>query len=116
MTYPLYPDNDLALVFRLQKVDGTTGKLEPVTTGTVTAFLSASKLTGATAAAPGLSVTATHIGGGKWLALWNATLLTKAILDPFFASAIPYAHCVAAGDVSRYVELEYLTAAPAETI
>lgn len=111
----LYPDNDLVLEFNIRKVNTTTGKSEPVTSGTVTAFLSDSSQANATAADATLEVTPVHVGNGRWLATWQATALTRSLLGSKFAAATPYAHCVVSGDVRRYVQLAYSTSAPAST-
>lgn len=111
--YPLYPDNDLILEFSLLAPNPTGGGTEPVTTGTVTAFLSITKETNAVPADSALQVTCTHISNGRWRAHWDGAVLTRTLLDSKFAATTPYAHCKSTGDVSRYVELEYLTSAPA---
>lgn len=119
MAFPLSPLNDFSLEWKLKTLDmtpgsSTLGKLIPLTTGTVSAFLATSNSPTATAADPTLTVVCTHVGSGKWISSWNADVLTPTLLETLFAAATPYAICVAAGDVRKYAECEYVPAAAAE--
>lgn len=117
MTAPpitLYPLNDFLVKVSLRTVDSVTGIETPLTTGTVTAFLSTGNGPTATAADASLSVSATHIGKGVWLIAIDAAVLTPTLLDPLFASATPYLIVQQTGGVRVYAAVTYTTSRPAQ--
>lgn len=88
--FTLYPLNDFAKYVKLKDISSTTGVVTPLTTGTVTAFLSTGNTPSATAADPTLSMSAVHQSNGKWLVFFDASVLTDSLLQTNFASAAPY--------------------------
>lgn len=112
---PIYALNDLALtVGPLKTVNPATGAKEPLTTGVTTAFLATSNEPTAAAADPTMSVVATHVGGGKWLVLFDASLLTPQLLAQHFAATPPYLIIEQVGAIRAYVECSYQPSRPAE--
>lgn len=112
---PIYPLNDFALtVGPLKTVNPETGAKEPLTTGVTTAFLATSNEPTAAAADPSLSVACPHIGGGKWLVLFDAGVLTPQLLAQHFAATPPYLIISQPGAVRAYVECTYQPSRPAE--
>jgi hypothetical protein len=112
-TNPLSPLNDFNRTVLLEVVDGVTGVITPVTTGTVTGFLATSNLPTAGSADASLSVSGVYIGGangyeaGTWLFAIDAAVLTPALLDTHFASATPYFIVGRVSGVRRYEKLAY---------
>jgi hypothetical protein len=117
----LAPDNDLLRTFYLEDVDPVTFATTPVTTGTVTFFLSQTK--DGSAAATALSASAIHVGVtvaatgqyvlGTWGLELDATILTSAVLEPLFGATNgnkAYLIVTKAGAVRRYEQLTYATA------
>ncbi len=117
----LAPDNDLLRTFYLEDVDPTTFALTPVTTGTVTFFLSQTK--DGSAADPSLETSAVHVGVtvaatgqyvlGTWGLELDATILTAALLEPLFGptnSNKAFLVVEKAGAVRRYEQLTYQSA------
>lgn len=109
----LYPLNDLGFFAKLKDIHPTTGVVTPLTTGTVTCFLSVGKTSTSTAADPSLSVTAAHIADGKWLIFFDATILTYALLNGLFASTPPYLIIQYPSGFRVYVPLTYVAERPA---
>lgn len=103
----LYPLNDLVLEVKLTKVNTTTGATEPLTTGTVTAFIANANTPTATAADPTLTGTCTHVGSGRWIIEFDAAILTAALLASLFASATPYCIVQVTNGTRTYIELVY---------
>lgn len=108
----LYPLNDLALTVKLQDINPATGVKSPLTVGTVTAFLATSDSPTAVAADGTLSMSATHIGSGKWLVFFDATVLTPALLATHFASTPPVLIVVYPSGIRAYLTLEYQPSRP----
>lgn len=101
MSHPLNPLNKFSRIVLIQDVDAVTGATDPVVAGTLTGFLATSNDPSATTADPSLTTTGTHIGVsvpdathpyplGTWLITFSATVLTVALLDSLFTTAIPY--------------------------
>lgn len=107
MATALVPLNDLAFFVKLQEVSTSTGAKSPLTTGTVTAFLATSNAADAIAADPTLSVSATHISGGKWLVFFDASVLTLSLLEGLFAAVTPYLIVQQSNGFRVYEELVY---------
>jgi hypothetical protein len=104
----LSPLNDIAFLVTLYEINATTAAREKVTSGTVTAFLATTNTPTATAADPTLSVSATYISAkGRWLAAFDGSTLTAALLATHFAAATPYLIVQKSGDVRIAVELDY---------
>lgn len=116
MSIALYPANDLALTVKLQQVDPTSGVKTPLTDGAVTAFLATTNSPSAVAADASLSVSATHLTGGKWLVFFDASLLSPTLLDTLFASVTPYLIIQMPDQVRVYVELAYSASRPATVV
>lgn len=110
---PLYALNDLAIKTKLKVINPTTGVVSPLTSGTVTAFLATTNTASAVAAAPALTMSPTHLGGGVWLIFFDGAVLTTALLDPIFGSVAPYLIVQQPGDVRVYAALSYATTRPA---
>lgn len=109
----LSPLNDFAAKVKLKQVDSATGAVSPLTTGTVTAFFATSILPTATAAHASLSTSATHIGDGVWLVLFDAAILTPALLDGLFTSTPPVLIAQQVGGMRVWAPVTYLAARPA---
>lgn len=114
----MYPSNDLAITVTLQEIDAVTGVKGPLTTGTVTAFITTSTSPTATAADPSLSVEATHLNNpaGKWLIFFDASLLTPALLDSLFSGTPPYLIVQQANGIRAYAPMEYVASRPATLV
>lgn len=114
MPITMYPSNDLAVTVTLQEIDSLTGVKNPLTTGTVTAFIATSNSPTATAADPSLSVSATHLNNpaGKWLIFFDASVLTPALLSSLFSAATPYLIVEQTNGVRAYVEMSYVASRP----
>lgn len=104
----LYPLNDLVLEVKLTKVNTTTGAVEPLTTGTVSAFLATSP-TATSGIDASLVGTCTHIGSGRWIIEFDAAILTAALLATHFASNTPYCIISVLNGTKTYVQLVYAT-------
>lgn len=109
----LYPLNTFYAKVALRTIDPSTGVETPLTTGTVTAFLSTSYAANAAAADPALSVSATHIAKGVWLIAIPGSVLTPTLLDPLFAAATPYLIVQQPGGIRVYAPVTYTPARPA---
>jgi hypothetical protein len=100
-------NRDWGVVASLKQFNAATGAIVPRTTGTVIAFITASKAPNATPLDPSLQVNALHIGNGKWTIAFDGTGLTDALL-----SALPsgqgYLMIDEAGDEWSYVPLNYV--------
>ena len=105
--------NDFAVKAKLRTMNPTTGVIGPLTSGTVTAFLSTTNTAAATAADAALSMTPTHMGDGVWLIFFDAAVLTTALLDTHFASTPPYLIVQQTGELRAYALLSYVAARPA---
>src|SRR5690348_3742768 len=119
----LSPGNKLFRTALIETVDGTTGATTPIVSGTVTAFIVASKTDSATAdktaADASLSVSATHVGVavptatqfplGTWLIVIPAS--TPTLLDGLFpAGTFPYLVVVRASECRVIEKLHYARA------
>lgn len=105
MSLKLYPLNDFCVDVTLTDRAGA-----PITSGSVTAFLSTSKEPSATAADAALSVTATYSGaGGVWNVTIDAAVLTLALLNTHFANATPYLIVQLVGAVRVWQKCKYST-------
>lgn len=114
-TFTLTPLNDFALTAEMRTPNLVTGKSEPLTSGSVTAFLATTNTQTATAADPSLSVICTHVGRGVWLAHFDASVLPLALLNTLFAgTGFAYCHFVSLNNVRKYVPVVYSATAPAE--
>lgn len=106
--YPLYPLNDVNLSVLLKQVDPTTGKITPLTTGSVVGFLATSNLPTASVADPSLNATVVYTGAsGKWLVTIDASVLTPALLNTLFNAATPYLILQLAGGFRVYIQMAY---------
>ena len=115
----LAPANDFGLIANLEDFDRATGVKGPLTSGSVTAFISLSNSATATAANGALSMSAVYVGAqagrhaGDWLIFWDATVLTFALLDPLFAAATPYLIVSYPAGIRVYAQLAYMQTKPA---
>lgn len=109
----LYPLNDFGVTATLKAVDPATGKSVPLTTGTVSHFISTAYTPTATAADATLAGTATHVGDGKWLISYDAAVLTPTLLATLFATATPYLIMQQTGTFRDYAPLVYVASRPA---
>ncbi len=103
----LYPLNDFILKVKLKEVVAGSVSATPLTTGTVTGFLSTALTPTATAADASLVATCAHVSGGTWRVSVDASLLTAALLNTHFASATPYLILQQADGFRTYVTLAY---------
>ena len=116
-TKTISPANDYVEYILLEDTDPETGVVGPVTSGTITGFLSTSNSSTATAIDPSLSVTGVYVGGannydaGTWMFIIDATVITAALIGGkgtiFFIVQKP-------GAVRVYRKLKVLDARPAE--
>lgn len=99
MPRPFAADNAFVRGVLLRLVDPATGAITPVTTGTVTGFLAASR----TAAAPPdgtLQVNLVYIGNqpgraaGTWMFFLPASVMARALLEQYFLNKRAYFICV----------------------
>lgn len=109
----LYAANDFFVKAKLTTGSPTTGDVTPLTSGTVTAFLSTTNGPSAVAADPALSMAPTHLGGGIWLIFFDAGVLTAPLLDPLFAASPPYLIVEQPGGVRVYASVTYAPSRPA---
>jgi hypothetical protein len=120
----LTPLNDLDITIKLEDINTSTGTRTPITTGTVTGFISTSALINATTADAALSVSGVYVGGnpkvsgetgnydaGTWLFHLDASALTYSLLNGLFASAVPYFHVSKSNAVLRSGLLTYSSTA-----
>lgn len=109
-----YALNDFIQEVTIMDVD-STGTEIPVTTGTVTAFLATSNVPSATAADATLSVSAVYTGaGGVWLATFDKTVMTEAMLGSKFPTGVtPYLIVETTGGIRVYVKCKYKASRPA---
>lgn len=117
----IYPSNDLPLVAKLWDIDinpssATFGKPIPLTTGTVTAFIAASIAPTAVAVDPSLTASGLHIGKGKWLIVFDGSILTPTLLNTLFGSGtIPQIIIQQPGNLRSYVPgVTYSASKPAQ--
>lgn len=110
--FTLYPLNDFAKYVKLRDISSVTGIVSPLTTGTVTAFLSTGNTPSATAADPSLSMPAVHQSAGKWLVFFDASVLTDALLQTHFANTPPYLIIEYANGFRVYFTGEYSETRP----
>lgn len=116
MTAPpvtLYALNDFFVKTKLFAGNPTTGAVEPLTSGTVTAFLATSNAATATAADAALSMSPVHLGDGLWLIFLDGAVLTTTLLDPLFGSTPPYLIIQQPGGIRVYAPVTYATTRPA---
>lgn len=104
---PLYPLNDLDVLATLKDVDPVTGRVIPLTTGPVTAFISQSNAPTAVPADGALFVNAVNTGRGKWLISFDAAVLSFTLLDPLFATTTPYLIVEMPGEIRVFAEMIY---------
>jgi hypothetical protein len=88
--FTLYALNDFSKFVKLKDIDANTGAVSSLTSGTVTVFFSTDNDSAAVTAHADLSNTATHIANGKWLIFFDASVLTKSVLDTAFSTDPPY--------------------------
>lgn len=118
----LAPDNEFDRSIVLEEINTSTGVRTPITTGTITGFLSTGYDSTATAAHASLSVSGVYIGGqlkvtggtatydaGTWLFHIDASVLTKTLLDTYFATATPYFIVTKSSSLRKVGQLTYLT-------
>lgn len=87
------PKNTLKLRMQVLDYDAVNDKVIPVTSGTVQVFFSATDDSeDAAAVDAALSTTATYVAGsiGIWTAAFSGSILTKALLNQYFATITPY--------------------------
>lgn len=108
----IYPLNDFAMFVKLYDINSTTGAKTPLTSGSVTAFLATTNTPTATSADPSLSVSCVHVGSGKWLVFFDASLLTASLMDSLFGSTPPFLIVQYPDGVRAYIELEYQASRP----
>lgn len=109
----LYPMNDFGLIVGLKDIDTVTGKAIPLTEGAVRAFIATSTAPDADPAEPTLDIDAVHVGNGKWLVLFDASLLNPTLLASLFAAATPYLIIEQTNGIRAYAELAYQASRPA---
>jgi len=108
------PLNDKTITFELNLRNATTGVLEPVVAGTVTAIIATTDAPDATEAHATFVFTAVYIGGangfavGTWMVFIDGAVLTVAILAAL-ASKL-YLIARKTGDIRAVVELENVAA------
>lgn len=115
MAISLYPLNDLAVRVTLKVVDQTSGKVVPLTDGTVTAFLATSNSPTATAADPTLTTTGVNLNYGNYLIGFDGSVLTPTLLASLFATVTPYLIIQQPNDIRVYAELAYTPSRPVTT-
>lgn len=109
----LNPLNDFVRVVNLKRINSSTGAEEPITTGSPTGFLATSKEPDATTAHASLSANGVYIGAtagyeaGDWMFQLDAAVLTKALLETYFLTGVPYFIVNLASDVRVYEQLDY---------
>ena len=113
---PIYPGNDFASLVGFKGVNTTTGRPEMLETGTATAFLATSGSPTATAADPTLSISLTHISHGRWLVLFDAALLTAALMASLFGLTQPWLIAIHSSGVRTAVPLTYTATRLAEVL
>lgn len=106
----LFPLNDFAFKIALKEIDSLTGVKRPLTTGTVTGFLSTGSDYSATAADATLVCTLVHLGGGSWLVFMDASILIGSLLNGLFASTPPNFITVQTGGVRTFTPCVYAAA------
>lgn len=113
MSLTLFAFNDFVKTVTIEQVDAA-GAVQPVSTGTVTAFLATSKDTTAVAAHASLSTTAVYTGaGGIWLITLDAAVLTQTLLDTYFATTTPYLIVSLPNGIRVYAKVRYKSTRPA---
>lgn len=112
----LSPRNKCAFMVTLEDVSttpgDTMGEAVPLTSGAASAFLAVPNVAGTApvAADPSLvasQVTHTANPDGDWLVVFDADVLTDALLETLFADAEPRAIVVVDGNVRAVVPLDY---------
>ena len=116
-TKTISPGNDYEDFILLEETDATTGVVGPVTSGTITGFLSKSNSSTATAIDPTLSVSGVYVGGangydaGTWMFIIDATAITSDLIG---TSGTIFFIVQKAGAVRVYRKLKVVDARPAE--
>lgn len=116
--HQLNPGNDLVRTVLLESVDAGTGVTTPVTTGTVTAFLTATSASTATAADPSLTANGVYVGGangfaaGTWLFTIDGDTLDPDALDfaTLFPAGVAYFIVERPGSIRVYEKLKVVDA------
>lgn len=112
---PLSPLNDFDRTVLIEEVN-TSGVVVPVVDisgGAIIGFLAAGKEPTAATVTAAFSVSGVYIGGangydaGTWLFQIDASALTAALLDQYFASATPYFIVQRTNGKRRYEKLKY---------
>lgn len=107
MSLTLHPLNPLAFVVTMRAMNDA-GKLVPVDTGTVTAFLATSDAPTATKADDTLEVEAIYTGAkGEWAVRFPAAILTPTLLATLFADTPPYCILAASFGARGVLPLTY---------
>lgn len=111
-----YPGNDKGLLVRLKTVDrdpnsATFGHVIPLTSGTVTAFLSVSNAPNSTTADSLLTISAQHVSKGKWLLFWDGAFITTATMATLTSGG--FIIVVKPNGVRVYAPLLYSASRPA---
>lgn len=114
MTVDVSPLNDLALTLRLKDVDPATSALIPLTSGAVSAFFAIDSDPATTAFDAALTVSATHVGGGKWLVPFDAAAITIARYDSLFGHAAPVIVILLPSGFRVYISLNGVRSRPAQ--
>jgi hypothetical protein len=113
----LYPLNDFAMYAKIPDINATTGAIEYIETGTVSAFLATSDSPTATAAHVSLTMSPTFVDAvNQWLVFFDASILTPAVLTPLFATVTPYLILQSSTGVRAVVRLTYDLSREAEVI
>jgi hypothetical protein len=119
--FDLVPLNDFTVHVPIHYNHATTGTKTPLTTGTVTGFISTSKTSSATAADATLEASLVYVGGnpietgssvnhaaGTWQFQLDAAVLTLALLEQHFANATPYLIVKSDNNIRRWKALNYV--------
>jgi hypothetical protein len=114
MSISVSPLNDLALEVKLKDISPTTGKLIPLTSGNVTAFFANDSDPETASADTELNISATHVGRGKWLLLWDAATITIARYDALFSNPTPVIVILLPSGFRVYVSITGVRSKPAE--
>jgi hypothetical protein len=104
MSQGMFARNDWAGIVRLKTVN-SAGKVVPLETGVVTAFLAETNAPDATEIDPTLVGVVTYLGcNGDWLVKFDGSILDEALLD---AAAAVYVIIDLPGDVRVYADAQY---------
>lgn len=110
MTIYLTPLRDLTLEVAPKHTNPTTGAREPITSGTLTAFLATSNAPSATQVGS-LTTEGVHVGSGRWIVSFNAAMLTEVALSSL--TSTPFCILQMTDEFRDYVTLTYRASAPA---